>query len=479
MADITEQEEFEFRLRAEQEAQQQSVTAPESSTRVSEKPESTPKTERKKLSYMESLQKVAPALLQSVVSVGSLAAKAVGEPVLSLASGLAAKPASEIAGLSATGYEMAAGGEGAQNIPGFKQEVQERLTYEPRSAAGRSPYNPLAAIPKMVGKAVEAVTPEKAAPGEATTLEGALRNIASEAVPQAIGFAGVKGAPKTAVPAQKVAKTLRAKAEDLMQSALKPTMKDLKNGNAAVAIDTMLEKGINVTPKGIEQIRARIDDLNGQIKDMIANSPEKVTTARIARPVVEKLKQFRNQVNPAADINALKKSWTEFKNHPFVRKDELSVQAAQELKQGTYKQLSKKYGQAGTAEVETQKTIARGLKEQIAEKVPKIAGLNAEESRFLKTLSVAERRILMEANKNPMGLSLLAKNPAAWAAFMTDRSAAMKSILARIMNRTSQKLSGKGRGAEKATTIASAIAPTQADKEKRANQYRMEEFRNR
>jgi hypothetical protein len=40
----------------------------------------------------------------------------------------------------------------------------------------------------------------------------------------------------------------------------------------------------------------------------------------------------------------------------------------------------------------------------------------------------------MEANKNPGGISLLAKNPMTWALFMADRSAAFKALAARMVN---------------------------------------------
>jgi hypothetical protein len=193
---------------------------------------------------------------------------------------------------------------------------------------------------------------------------------------------------------------------------------------------------------------------------------------------VEKLRDFRKQVNQKADVDAIKNSWAEFKSHPFVKGDALSVQAAQELKQGTYKQLSKKYGQLGSAEVEAQKAIARGLKEQVAAKVPEIVPLNLEESKLFNVLSVAERRIVMEANKNPMGLSLLTKDPKAWAAFMADRSASAKSLLARIMNRASKKLSGAAESgkAERATTAGAVVAPAQTEREKR-KQYEMGQYR--
>ena len=104
------------------------------------------------------------------------------------------------------------------------------------------------------------------------------------------------------------------------------------------------------------------------------------------------------------------------------------------MKQGTYNVLAGKYGQVGSAETEAQKGLARGLKDEIAAAVPGVGEMNAEESRLLATLSVTERRALMDANKNPMGLAMLAHNPLSWMAFMADKSAAFKSLAARAIN---------------------------------------------
>jgi len=132
----------------------------------------------------------------------------------------------------------------------------------------------------------------------------------------------------------------------------------------------------------------------------------------------------------------------------------IPVQLAQELKKGTYQVLKGKYGEVGSAATEAQKALARGLKEGIADAVPQVAGLNARESALLKTLGVAERRALMDANKNPFGLSLLAGNPGAWAAFIADRSAAFKGLAARMANNASK--------AANATQALENFAPPQA-----------------
>ena len=96
--------------------------------------------------------------------------------------------------------------------------------------------------------------------------------------------------------------------------------------------------------------------------------------------------------------------------------------------------LAGKYGEQGSAATEAQKTLARGLKEGIAEAVPGVAGLNAKESALINALQLAERRAAVEGNKNLGGLAWLSHSPATWAAFMADKSGAFKSIVARMMH---------------------------------------------
>lgn len=252
---------------------------------------------------------------------------------------------------------------------------------------------------------------------------GYATNVSLQALPMAFGGEAVKGGV-----------ALKDIGRELMQSALKPTIKQLKSGDAATAIDTMLENGFSATKGGVAQIKAKIAELNAQIADAIASSGATISRGDVGQRLMTTLEKFSKQVNPEADMAAVRRAWEEFKNHPLLKgQSDIPVQLAQELKQGTYKQLSKKYGQMGNAEVEAQKGLARGLKEGIAEAVPEVAGLNAKESDLIKTLNVAERRALMDLNKNPIGLSWLAHNPATFAAFMADKSALFKSLAARML----------------------------------------------
>jgi hypothetical protein len=221
----------------------------------------------------------------------------------------------------------------------------------------------------------------------------------------------------------------------LMQSAIKPTIAQLRTGEADTAVQTLLDYGISPTKEGVEKLRSLIDEKNSAIADAIKSSNATVSKNKILQALGDVRSKFGNQVSPTADLDSIDKVANDFASHPSLPTDSIPVQTAQDLKQGTYSVLSKKYGQLGSAETEAQKGLARGLKEEIASAVPEVGALNAEESRLIKTLGVTERRALMELNKNPVGLTALAHNPIAAAGFMADRSAAFKAMAARMINR--------------------------------------------
>ena len=225
--------------------------------------------------------------------------------------------------------------------------------------------------------------------------------------------------------------------ERLMQSALKPTQKQLQTGKASTAVKTMLEEGINPTQVGVKKLESKIEDINKQVVNKIGSSTGTVSKTDVLKYLDDIEANKLKQVNPSDDISAINKVRQEFMayNQPIIKttSQTIPVQLAQELKQGTYKALKNKYGQLGSTEVEAQKALARGLKEKVGEAVPEIMGLNKKEAQLIDTLDVVERRALMELNKNPMGLALLTETPQQFAAFMADKSALFKSLLARSL----------------------------------------------
>jgi len=332
--------------------------------------------------------------------------------------------AAQIAGTSGVGGIL---GKGASKIPGGAKYA-ELLSSGGFKLGGADTGNKLAnALLRFGGGAATGgaatamVSPEDAGTGA----------LISGATPLA-----VQGAAKVG---QLIGSGLRSGSESMMQSALKPTIEQLRTGKADTAIKTLLDEGINPTAAGVEKLRGRVGDINSQIDTLIKGSGASVDKQQVIGAMNDTIKRFANQVSPSGDLGSIERVIDDFIAHPTAAGNSIPVQLAQELKKGTYRVLKDKaYGQLGSAEIEAQKALARGLKEGVAKAVPEVAGLNAQESKLLTTLKVAERRALMDANKNPMGLALLASHPATWAAFMADRSAAFKGLAARLANNASK-----------------------------------------
>ena len=290
------------------------------------------------------------------------------------------------------------------------------------------------ALENVAYKAGGAVTDiaSKALPPEPAAGLGFATNVGIQAIPMAIG--GVAG--KLASPA------MQSGARQLMQSALKPSKRSLETGEAGRAIGTIFEQGVNVTPGGVRELRSVITKLNDDIKDAIARLPAMVDKQAVTKTLDNTYNKFMMQANPQSDIATIEKALTNFLEHPLLRNlDEIPVQLAQQLKQGTYKALgSKAYGELKGAEIEAQKALARGLKEEIARVVPGIDKLNKTESELLNAESLMVSRTLMDANKNPMGLGWLAAHPATWLGFAIDRSPLLKSLIARTMYSGSEQI---------------------------------------
>lgn len=252
---------------------------------------------------------------------------------------------------------------------------------------------------------------------------GAAANVAVQAVPMVLGGETAKLASPV----------VQNTARDLMQSALKPTYGMLKSGDAARAITTMLENGFNVSKGGVANMRSKIAALNDEIATAIENSTATVDKAKVASTLQDTLKKFEQQVNPSSDVKAIEAAWNEFMAHPLLAgSSQIPVQLAQKLKQGTYRILGGKYGEAGSAATEAQKGLARGLKEGVAEAVPGVSVANKAEGELINASDIAERRVLMDSNKNPLGLGIL--HPETLAIWLADRSPLAKSLLARLLN---------------------------------------------
>lgn len=235
----------------------------------------------------------------------------------------------------------------------------------------------------------------------------------------------------------KMAKALLSKSEDLVQSALKPSKAEMRTGAGKDAIDTILNtKGLYPTKNGVEKLNSMIGDLNDQISSKITNSTEKVELQGVVDKLTGLKDKFLYQVNPNADLAAIDTAGQEFLKHQLFPQGttEIPVQLAQKMKQATYRSLGDKaYGEIGGASRESQKALARGLKEGVASKVDDINELNAAEGKLLNAKDIIENASNRVANRDLGGMLWLIQNPKAAALALADRSPNVKTALAKAL----------------------------------------------
>lgn len=316
-----------------------------------------------------------------------------------------------------------------------RTEVARQFKEESRSKSAEQAYN--------VGGTVTDIGAKVGLPPAVSAGLGYGAHVAADVIPGLMGGEIGKGADLT------LQAFGRWGGKHLMGSALKPTLAQWKSGEAATAIDTMLERGLNVTKSGVQSLKDHIGALDDEVSRIIQSSSAKVPLSTISKTLQGTLAEFKNQVNRGADLKAIRSAWKEFKDTYFKTSGEMPIAQAHELKRGTYRRLGEKpyeklMNPAGT---EAQMSIAAGLRRGVLEGAPEAAAPLAEEAKLMQTLGVVERRVMMDINKNPLSLALLAHRPDSFAMFMADKSAPFKSLIARMLYRMPNTGVGAAAGA--------------------------------
>jgi hypothetical protein len=192
--------------------------------------------------------------------------------------------------------------------------------------------------------------------------------------------------------------------ERMYQSALKPST-TLPTSQVKNIVQTGLENQIPVSAEGVTKLNGLIGDLGDKVKAQIqasSNTGATVNPFNVASRLSDTAKKFATQVTPEADLNAVSDTGNEFlRNNP----NPIPAADAQALKQGTYQQLSSKaYGELGSATVEAQKALARGLKEELENQFPEIKDLNAQQGQFINLDGALEKAVRRIDNHQLFGI---------------------------------------------------------------------------
>lgn len=224
----------------------------------------------------------------------------------------------------------------------------------------------------------------------------------------------------------------------LYSGALKPPT-NLHPAARNTIVQTGLRERIPVSEGGLTKLDNAAGDINSRVQSLIANANRprmQISPSDVTAPLRDLRQRFSLRVNPGADVAAINKATSEFLDKhstsaPYTRiapnpyaapggpgamiptgsgtvrtPVPLSLAEAQAEKQGTYRVLAGKYGELGSADTEAQKALARGLKNEIARRVPAIGPLNQREGSLLDLREPLVRAIGREGNRNLLGLRL-------------------------------------------------------------------------
>jgi hypothetical protein len=303
-------------------------------------------------------------------------------------------------------------------------------------------------------------------------------NLAEQAATGDVGGAVARGgtqllAPKVIGPAAELvtkgasrAALLGKTPEGAYESALKPST-TLSQADRATVVQAGLQNEIPVSKAGLEKLGDLIDDYNQKIKDQIASDPTRpIDPNAVATRTASARARFAKQVNAQPDLNAIEASKQQFlteqgqkpgvpaqptglvdaQGNPIMRPAQppqpappMNAADAQAMKQGTYGVLKGKFGEQGSAAVEAQKALARGLKEEIASQFPEINNLNAAESKLLDLQPILERAVSRISNHQIIGIGTPVTGAAAKAVTGSGSAAVVASALKAVLDNPTVK----------------------------------------
>lgn len=257
------------------------------------------------------------------------------------------------------------------------------------------------------------------APDAPKTLGEAAGNVGQDALEQGAMEAGGRFVAK---PIEYVASRMFSP-RAMYQSALKPSVALDKSIPGSVdameaqrRVQTGLREGIPTSESGYNATVNRIGDVNRQIGSVV-NQPsvQMVDPVDVVRRLDDLEKYYSEQALPGGDLTAIRNARQQYLEKHGAQFDPktgamtqqpnlMAPAAAQEEKVATYTQNRKKYGELTTAQTEAEKTIARGLKEELLRIYPELKDLNDRDSALYGLEQSLRRFVGREGNKNLVGL---------------------------------------------------------------------------
>jgi len=223
----------------------------------------------------------------------------------------------------------------------------------------------------------------------------------------------------------------------LYGSSLRPSP-SISPADRTGLIRTGLNEGIRVSDAGLNKLQSAKESLNSQIENAINRGSASGATLdpNSVADLSHVRSRFQSQVNPDADVSAIDLARAQFlRNNP----NPIPLSDAQSMKKGTYRVLSGKYGELGSADTEAQKGLARNLRTGIATHLPEVGPLNAREGSLIDLEDPLSRSINREGNRQLIGLRApMVDNPAVKSGVAIGMNRIANSPVGRILGPVAQ-----------------------------------------
>ena len=330
--------------------------------------------------------------------------------------------------------------------PGMLEDI-ERSLYGTAGAAlkGFSSGGPLGAGASLtqrgIEKAGELVSETAYKAGGGVTDIAAKQGLSPETAAK-LGFAtnvGIQALPVVGgAISHEAAPVMKKAGKWFMTSAVKPGTTMRRSGEAGKAIETMLERGISPTSKGLEAARGAVDDLEVAIQTTLENSNatvgKNIVAERAMKNAFDAVKHNLNRVQDEKDIDAALKA---FLTHPEIKRyaDQFPVALANRMKQAFYSEIGNKAyipGAKPTAYDKMEKSLAGSLREEVLNAGPAVKADLAEQAKMMQVVEMLKERVGASQSQNIYGLGgAMSPSVTRLLIFWADRYPWFKGWLAR------------------------------------------------
>lgn len=234
-----------------------------------------------------------------------------------------------------------------------------------------------------------------------------------------------------------------------MQSALKPTDTLVKARRAAgygtkpQIAEAVLQEGRTVSSGGLRKAQDALDATDATAQARLAAGTGRGVTVDALRvgqdieAVGAPSGVFGRQVNAQPDLAAVRDVADNFIANPNIpQTGQIPAAEAHQFATNTGKNLRGKFGRLGNATVEAEKAGRESIMSSLRTQIPELDDLWKTEARQITVRDALEGALNRTGNRDPIGLGAIVgavRNPALALTAAADRSAILKSLLARLL----------------------------------------------